>query len=58
MHACFVFSNGVSLGTAKLDDRSYLFWGTAPCPKSALIWYSFFDSSVMGECMDETVLQT
>lgn len=52
MHACFVFSNGVSLDTAELDDCAYLFWGAAPCPMLALICYSFFDSSVMVECMD------
>lgn len=43
MHTCFVLSNGVSLGTAEMDDCAYLFWGAAPCPKSALICYSFSD---------------
>lgn len=52
MHACFVFSNGVSLDTAELDDWAYLFWVAAPCPKSALICYSFFESAAMVGCMN------
>lgn len=42
MHACFVSHNAVSLDTAELDDCTYLYWGASPCPKSALICYSFF----------------
>lgn len=57
-HACFVFSNGVSVDAAELDDCVYLFWGAAPCPKSALICYSFFDSSAMVGCMDGRLRQT
>lgn len=52
MHGCFVFSNGVPLDAAELDDCVYLFWGAAPRPKSALICYSFFDSSAMVGCLD------
>lgn len=40
-YSCFVFSNGVSVDTAELDDYTYLFWGAAPCSKSALICVSF-----------------
>lgn len=36
IHACFVFSNGVSLETAGLDDCAYLFWGCC-----SLHWVSF-----------------